>query len=46
MSSNHELTAAQCIFVIENGYLAFVAGMMVCWRLFKSRTNGYLIRYR
>tara|TARA_B110001450_G_scaffold201211_1_gene190238 strand:- start:782 stop:1000 length:219 start_codon:yes stop_codon:yes gene_type:complete len=39
--SNHQLTTAQRIFVIENGYLAFVTGMMVgmvvFWRLFRSR---------
>ena len=39
--SNHELTTAQRIFVIENGYLAFVAGMMVgmvvFWRVLRTR---------
>jgi sugar phosphate permease len=36
---NHELTTTQRIFVIENGYLAFVAGMVVgmvlFWRVFR-----------
>jgi hypothetical protein len=36
---DYELTATQRIFVTENGYLAFVAGMvvgmMVFWRLFR-----------
>ena len=34
---NHELTVTQRSVVIENGYLAFVAGMMVgmvvCWKI-------------
>jgi len=38
---DYELTTAQRIFVIENGYLAFVAGMVVgmvvFWRLFRAR---------
>ena len=36
---DYELTATQRIFVSENGYLAFVAGMVVgmvvFWRLFR-----------
>ena len=36
---DYELTTSQRIFVIENGYLAFVAGMVVgmvgFWRLFR-----------
>jgi hypothetical protein len=39
---DYELTTSQRIFVIENGYLAFVSGMVVgmvgFWRLFRSRT--------
>lgn len=37
---DYELTVLQRNFVIENGYLAFVAGMMiglvVFWRVFKK----------
>jgi hypothetical protein len=36
---DYELTTSQRIFVIENGYLAFVArivvGVVVFWRLFR-----------
>ena len=37
--SDYELTTSQRMFVTDNGYLAFVAGMvvgmMVFWRLFR-----------
>ena len=33
---DYELTTSQRIFVIENGYLAFVAGMVVFWRVFRK----------
>tara|TARA_B110000879_G_scaffold130138_1_gene170945 strand:- start:43 stop:261 length:219 start_codon:yes stop_codon:yes gene_type:complete len=39
---DYELTTAQRIFATENGYLAFVAGIVVgivvFWRIFRSRT--------